>query len=138
MEQLMQKYIKYFYIVLIGMTSIQLADVIVKTTQGIAEYYTFALISLSVINIILLISNLIHNTKQRFTECKTNAKLLRLTLAMVLLAQAGINYKVTNDLVGVGNSIMDIIMIEIMLSHRIKSIEYLERKAKHFVMLNQK
>ena len=129
MEQLIQKYIKYFYITLIGITIVQLVDTIVKTVQGNAECNTFVLIFLSIMNIILLISSLIHNMKQRFTECKTNAKILRLTIAILMLLQAWVCYEMNHSIVVLGNHLMTIVVIEIVLNYRIKSIEYLEKRA---------
>lgn len=129
MEQLIQKYIKYFYTTLIGVTIVQLIDTIVKTVQGNAECNTFVLIFLSIINIILLISSLIHNMKQRFTECKTNAKILRLTIAMLMLLQAWVCYEMNHSVIVLGNHLMTIVVIEIVLNYRIKSIEYLEKRA---------
>lgn len=129
MEQLIQKYIKYFYITLIGVTIVQLVDTIVKTVQGNAECNTFVLIFLAIINVILLISSLIHNIKQRFTECKTNAKILRLTIAMLMALQAFICYEMNHSIVVLGNHLITIVVIEIVLNYRIKSIEYLEKRA---------
>lgn len=129
MEQLTQKYIKYFYITLIGVTIVQLVDTIVKTVQGNTECNTFVLIFLAIMNIILLISSLIHNMKQRFTECKTNAKILRLTIAMFMILQTFICYKMNYNIVILGNHLMTIVVIEIVLNYRIKSIEYLEKRA---------
>lgn len=129
MEQLVQKYIKYFYITLIGVTIVQLVDTIVKTVQGNAECNTFVLIFLAIINVILLISSLIHNMKQRFTECKTNAKILRLTIAMLMALQAFICYEMNHSIVVLGNHLITIVVIEIVLNYRIKSIEYLEKRA---------
>lgn len=129
MEQLIQKYIKYFYISLIGITVVQLIDTIINTIQGSAECNTFILIFLSIINIILLISSLIHNIKQQFTECKTNAKILRFTIAMLVGLQAIICYKINSSVVPFGNHLMTIVIIEIVLNYRIKSIEYLEKRA---------
>lgn len=129
MEQLIQKYIKYFYITLIGVTIVQLVDTIVKTVQGNAECNTFVLIFLAIINVILLISSLIHNMKQRFTECKTNAKILRLTIAMLMALQAFICYEMNHSIVVLGNHLITIVVIEVVLNYRIKSIEYLEKRA---------
>lgn len=129
MEQLIQKYVKYFYITLIGVTIVQLIETIVKTIQGNAECNTFALIFLAIINMILLISSLIHNTKQRFTECKINAKILRLTIAIFVGFQATLCFEVNPSLVSLGNHMMTVIVIEIILNYRIKSIEYLEERA---------
>ncbi len=129
MEQLIQKYIKYFYATLIGVTAVQLVDTIVKTIQGNIEYDTFLLIFLSIINIILWISSLIHNMKQRFTECKTNAKILRLTVAILIGLQAHACFKVNPSIVLLGNYFMTIVVIEIVLNYRINSISYLEKRA---------
>ena len=123
MEQLIQKYIKYFYATLIGVTAVQLVDTIVKTIQGNIEYDTFLLIFLSIINIILWISSLIHNMKQRFTECKTNAKILRLTVAILIGLQAHACFKVNPSIVLLGNYFMTIVVIEIVLNYRINSIK---------------
>ena len=129
MEKLIQKYIKYFYITLIGVTIVQLVDIIIKTVQGHAECNTFVLIFLAIINIILLVSSLVHNMKQRFTECKTNAKILRMTIAMLMILQAVICYEVNHSMVALGNHAMSVIIIEIVLNYRIRSIEYLEERA---------
>ena len=129
MEQLIQKYIKYFYATLIGVTAVQLVDTIVKTIQGNIEYDTFLLIFLSIINIILWISSLIHNMKQRFTECKTNAKILRLTVAILIGLQAYACFKANPSIVLLGNYFMTIVVIEIILNYRIHSISYLEKRA---------
>lgn len=129
MEQLIQKYIKYFYATLIGVTAVQLVDTIIKTIQGNIEYDTFLLIFLSIINIILWVSNLIHNMKQRFTECKTNAKILRLTVAILIGLQAYACFKANPSIVLLGNYFMTIVVIEIILNYRIHSISYLEKRA---------
>lgn len=136
MEQLIQKYVKYFYITLIGVTIVQLVDTIVKTVQGNTECNTFVLIFLSIINVILLVSSLIHNTRQRFTECKTNAKILRLTIAMLMLLQAFMCYEMNHSIVVLGNHLMTVVVIEIVLNYRIKSIEYLEKRAEELAKKN--
>lgn len=136
MEQLIQKYIKYFYVTMIGVTIVQLVDTIVKTIQGNTECNTFVLIFLSIINVILLISSLIHNTRQRFTECKTNAKILRLTIAMLMLLQAFVCYEMNHSIVVLGNHLMTVVVIEIVLNYRIKSIEYLEKRAEELAKKN--
>lgn len=138
MEQLTQKYIKYFYITLIGVTIVQLVDTIVKTVQGNPECNTFVLIFLAIINVILLISSLIHNMKQQFTECKTNAKILRLTIAMLMVLQILVCYKINHNIVILGNYLMTIVVIEIVLNYRIKSIEYLEKRADKLAENNTK
>lgn len=129
MEQLIQKYIRYFYITLIGIISIQLFDTTLTTLEGNAPCNTFILMFLSVINLILLVGSLIHNSRQRFTECKANAKILRLTTALLVGLQAFICFNAHPNLISLGNHLMTIIIIEIVLDYRIKSIEHLERLA---------
>ena len=129
MEQLIQKYIKYFYLSLIGITIVQLVDTIVKTIQGNTECNTFVLIFLSIMNVILLISSLVHNIKQRFTECKVNARILCFTMAMLIGLQAFLCFKSNPSMVSLGNHLMTIVVIEIVLDYRIKSIESLEKRA---------
>lgn len=131
MEQLIQRYIKYFYGTLIGVITIQLVDTIITAIQGHASCntLTFMLIFLSILNIILLISSLVHNIKQRFTECKTNAKILRLTMMGLIGLQAVLGFRENPGWISLGNSLITIVAIEIILNYRIKSIEYLEKKA---------
>lgn len=129
MERLIQKYIKYFYSSLIGIILLQLVDVIISTVQGNAGCDTFTLIFLSIINIILLISSLVHNVRQQFTECKINAKILRLTMAVFIGLQALLCYEAMPSLTAFGIHLMTIVVIEVILNYRIKSIEYLERRA---------
>lgn len=130
MEKLLQKYIKYFYITLICTICVQLIETIISTIKCQTECNTFALVFLSIINVILLISSLLHNRKQRFIECKTNAKILRLTLAILIGFQAIVCFCVNPSLVSMGNHMMTIVVIEIMLNYRIKSIEYLEKRVR--------
>ena len=68
MEQLIQKYIKYFYVALIGIILAQSIGVIAKALTSGFECNVFVLTFLSIINLILLSSSLIYSIKQRFTE----------------------------------------------------------------------
>ena len=67
MEQLTQKYIKYFYIALIIIISIQLFDVIFSILTSGFQIREFMLLFLTGTNIMLLIDSTRHNIKQRFT-----------------------------------------------------------------------
>lgn len=129
MEQLIQRYIKYFYLTLIGIIFTQLLDVIFATLKGNLPCDTFIVMFLSVINIILLIGNMVYNSKQKFTECKANAKILRLTTAILMGFQALLCYRANPSIVELGNHLMSIIIIEIVFNYRIKSIEHLEKLA---------
>lgn len=129
MEQLIQKYIRYFYIALIGGILIQLTEVIAIALGGCVSCEAFILMFLSVVNLILLSNNLRHNLKQQFTECKEDSKLLRFTIAILIGLQAFICFTKDHSWIMLGNHLMTIVVIEIVLSYRIKSIENLERLA---------
>lgn len=136
MEQLIQKYIRYFYATLIGIISIQLLDTIVTTITGNSHCNTLILMFLSVTNLILLSGSLIYNIKQRFTESKINAKILRFTIALLIGVQTWLCYKVNPDFIALGNHLMTIVIIEIILNYRIKSIEHLEQLADKLAKAN--
>lgn len=132
MEQLIQKYIRYFYVALISIISIQLVDTVIATIAGDAPCSTFALMLLSATNLVLLFGSLIYNIKQRFTESKINAKILRFTIALLIGVQTYLCYVANPNIVALGNHIMTIIIIEIVLNYRIRSIEHLENLASKF------
>lgn len=133
MEQLIQKYIKYFYIALIGIILAQSMGVIAKALTSGFECNVFILTFLSIINLILLSSSLIYSIKQRFTESKANAKVLRFTMALLILAQSMACFRVGHDFIMLGNHLMNMVVLEIVLNYRIKSIEHLEHLANKFV-----
>lgn len=132
MEKLVQKYSGYVYIVCICAVVVQLINTIVGTLDWGYNAGPFILILLSIVNIMLLISTLLHNARQRFTECKTNAKILRITLAILVICR----------MICLGGHltpivllyyIVNIVMIELFLCFRIKCIEYLEKLANQFM-----
>lgn len=136
MEQLIQKYIRYFYITLIGVISIQLFDVIITTLGGAITCEIFILIFLSIMNIILLGDSMKHNMKQQFTECKATAKILRFTMALFIVFQALLCFSKSKDILMLGTHLMTVVIIEIILDYRIKSIEYLEKLALQYTKDN--
>lgn len=136
MEQLIQKYIKYFYVALIGIILAQSIGVIAKALTSGFECNVFVLTFLSIINLILLSSSLIYSIKQRFTESKANAKVLRFTMALLILAQSMVCFRASHDFIMLGNHLMNMVVLEIVLNYRIKSIEYLEHLANRFVNEN--
>ena len=85
MEQLTQKYIKYFYISLIAIISVQLINVIFGILMSGFQLKEVMLLFLTGTNIILLIDSTRHNIKQQFTECKYDAKILRFTIGLLML-----------------------------------------------------
>ena len=137
MEQLTQKYIKYFYIFLIAIISVQLINVIFGILMSGFQLKEVMLLFLTGTNIILLIDSTRHNIKQQFTECKYDAKILRFTIGLLML----FHMIESTSLIIFANYLISIVAIEIILAFRIKSIEYLEKMANQFAKekeLNQK
>lgn len=137
MEQLTQKYIKYFYISLIAIISVQLINVIFGILMSGFQLKEVMLLFLTGTNIILLIDSTRHNIKQQFTECKYDAKILRFTIGLLML----FHMIESTSLIIFANYLISIVAIEIILAFRIKSIEYLEKMANQFAKekeLNQK
>lgn len=134
MEQLTQKYIKYFYIILIMIISVQLASIIFNTLMiGYISLGVFVLMFLSVLNIMLLSNSMKHNIKQQFTECKCDAKILCFTLGILMLCHMLLLFKTDFSFIVFTNYLASIIGIEMILKFRIKSIEHLEKMANQFV-----
>lgn len=133
MEQLIQKHIRYFYFTMIAGIMIQLLYTIYASlVRGNVSWEIFTLMTTSIINIILLANNLRHNIKQQFTECKENSKILRFTLGILLLLQCMICYSATGSIIMLFNHFMTIGVVEIVLTYRIKTIEYLEKLANKY------
>ena len=129
MEQLMQKYIKYFYIVLISIISVQLLGTVIETLVSGLQCGALVLMILLLMNIILLADAIKHNLQQQFTECKEDARILRFTLGLLALIRMFTCYHINFDWIALTDYIMIIGVIEIVLAHRIKSIEHLEKLA---------
>ena len=137
MEQLTQKYIKYFYISLIAIISVQLINVIFGILMSGFQLKEVMLLFLTGTNIILLIDSTRHNIKQQFTECKYDAKILRFTIGLLML----FHMIESTSLIIFANYLISIVAIEIILAFRIKIIEYLEKMTNQFAKekeLNQK
>ena len=129
MEQLMQKYIKYFYMTLLGVILIQFVGIIITTALSGFQCGSIISIMLFLINIILLTDAIKHNIKQQFTECKEDARILRFTLALLAIFRM-VSCSCENfDWIRLTDYIMIIGVIETVLAHRIKSIEHLEKLA---------
>lgn len=129
MEQLMQKYIKCFYFVLVIIITGQLIGTVIETLLFGMQCGSLVLMLLFLANIILLMDALKHNVRQQFTECKEDARILRFTLGLLALARIFSCFFVNFDWVTITDCTMIISVIEIVLAHRIKSIEHLERLA---------
>jgi hypothetical protein len=129
MERLMQKHIKCFYITLLVIILIQFVGTIIETITGGFLCGTIISMMLFLINVILLTDAIKHNIKQQFTECKEDARILRLTLALLAIFRMLSCSCEGFDWIRLTDYVMIIGVIEIVLAHRIKSIEYLENLA---------
>ena len=74
----------------------------------------------------LLLNNLRHNILQQFTECKVSSKILRWSLSLLLIVQTLICFTATNSIIVLINHLIGIGVVELVLTYRIKTIEYLE------------
>lgn len=132
MESLMQKYIKCFYLTLLIVIIVQFVGVMIETTLSGFQCGTIISIMLFLINVILLIDAIKHNVKQQFTECKEDARILRFTLALLAIFRMLSCSCESFDWIRLTDYVMIIGVIEIVLAHRIKSIERLENMASKF------
>ena len=129
MERLMQKYIKYFYITLLILILVQFVGITIETILSGFQCGTIISLMLFLINVILLIDAIKHNVRQQFTECKEDARILRFTLALLAVLRI-LSYSCEGfDWIRFTDYVMLISVIEIILAHRIKSIEHLESLA---------
>lgn len=125
----MQKYIKYFYLVLIIIIVVQLLGIVIETLALGMQCGALVSMILFFVNIILLIDAIKHNIRQQFTECKEDARVLRFTLGLLALVRMFACCHIEFDWIMLTDYIMIIGVIEIVLAHRIKSIELLEKLA---------
>lgn len=129
MERLMQKYIKYFYVTLLVVILIQFVGLIISTVVSGFQCGEIISVMLFLINVILLTDAIKHNVRQQFTECKEDARILRYTLALLAIFRMVSCGCGGFDWIRFTDYIMIIGVIEIVLAHRIKSIEHLENLA---------
>lgn len=130
MEQLAQKYIKYFYMILLMAMFVQLFGVMTTTLTSSWCHEGLASMILFLVNIILLIDAIKHNSHQQFTECKEDARVLRFTVGLLGVIRTIACFKGVINWIILADYIVMVSIIEIVLEHRIKSIEHLERLAK--------
>lgn len=129
MERLMQKYIKYFYVILLVIILIQFVGLLISTVISGFQCGEIISVMLFLINVILLTDAIKHNVRQQFTECKEDARILRYTLALLAIFRMVSCSCGGFDWIRFTDYIMIIGVIEIVLAHRIKSIEHLENLA---------
>lgn len=126
----MQKYIKYFYIVLTVIIAVQLLGTVIETLVSGLQCGALVSMILFLVNIILLVDAMKHNVQQQFTECKEDARVLRFTLGLLALVRMFACFRAELDWIALTDYVMIIGVIEIVLAHRIKSIELLEKLAR--------
>lgn len=129
MERLMQKYIKCFYVTLLVVILIQFVGLIISTVVSGFQCGEIISVMLFLINVILLTDAIKHNVRQQFTECKEDARILRYTLALLAIFRMVSCSCGGFDWIRFTDYVMIIGVIEIVLAHRIKSIEHLENLA---------
>lgn len=129
MEHLTQKYMKYFYIALLIIVIVRLLGTVVTTiTMGFGSENIISIVLL-IVNTLLLTDSVKHNVKQQFTECKSDAKILRFTLGLLITFHMLAYFETHFDWAILTDHLMILSIVEIMLTNRIRSIEHLEKLA---------
>lgn len=129
MEQLTQKFMKYFYIALLVIIVTRLVGTVVTTITMSFQSESLISIVLLIVNTLLLVDSIKHNIKQQFTECKSDAKILRFTLGLLITFHMLAYFEAHFDWAILTDHMMILAVVEVMLTHRIKSIEHLEKLA---------
>lgn len=138
MEQLIQKYIKFFYITVIVILTAQLVDVIYVMLITGFSIGAFILMLLSVLNLVLFGNCMRHNVNQRFIECKMDLTTLRVTVIPLVIAQILFCFSQGTDFIMLMNHIGIVIFVELILTYRIKSLDYLERLVDEYMKHERK
>ena len=129
MEHLTQKYMKYFYIAILGIIGLRLLGTVITTiTMGFGSENIISIVLL-IMNILLLVDSIKHNIKQQFTECKSDAKILRFTLGLLITFHMLAYFETHFEWAILTDHLMILSVVEIMLTNRIKGIEHLEKLA---------
>ena len=125
MEDLIRKYIKYFYIAVLIAILVHLISSIIAMLMGVINCRVIVLIVLSIVNIMILSNSMKYNLKQQFTECKVNLKILRFTLGLGIILHGWEHFNIFT----VTDYALVLSMVEGILIYRIKCIEHLENLA---------
>lgn len=129
MELLSRKFVRSFYFILIASILFHLVDASVEVLDGGYKLGLSIVILFSVINVMLLISNIRFNIKQQFEECKVVTKASCITMIPLLVADTLCVCKGFR-LFALRDNILALTVIELVLLYRIHCIEYLEKMAK--------
>lgn len=133
MEQLIQKYIKYFYATVICIILTQLIDVIILMLTDKTTVETIALMLTSALNLVLFSDCIKHNINQRFTECKTDLHVLRITVIPLMVCQILFCLSQGFSLIMLMNHIGIVALVELILTYRIKSLIHLENLVNQYM-----
>lgn len=132
MEKLSQKFMLYFYITLILSIIGQLVTTIINTLTIGVIVPAITLIMMSIVNLIILNASIIHNIKQQFIESKAMAKVLVFTLPLLLICQFILHSIGPFSLSEIISRITVLIISEIALLYRIRTIDELEIRANEY------
>lgn len=138
MEQLIQKYIKYFYATVIAIIAAQLTDVIIVMLLGSVSISAIVLMLVSALNLVLFSNCMRHNVNQRFIECKMDLKVLRITVIPLMICQILFCLSKGLDLIMLMNHIGIVILVELILTYRIKNLDYLENLVDQYMKFERK
>lgn len=138
MEQLIQKYIKYFYITVICIITAQLIDVVCVMLFGNFSVMAFVLMLVSMLNLVLFSNCMKHNVNQRFIECKMDLKVLRITVIPLMICQILFCFSQGFNLIMLMNHIGIVVLVELILTYRIKSLDHLVNLVNQYMKYERK
>lgn len=138
MERLIQKYIKYFYITVICIITAQLIDVICVMLFGNFSVMAFVLMLVSMLNLVLFSNCMKHNVNQRFIECKMDLKVLRITVIPLMICQILFCFSQGFNLIMLMNHIGIVVLVELILTYRIKSLDHLVNLVNQYMKYERK
>lgn len=138
MEQLIQKYIKYFYITVICIITAQLIDVVCVMLFGNFSIMAFVLMLVSMLNLVLFSNCMKHNVNQRFIECKMDLKVLRITVIPLMICQILFCFSQGFNLIMLMNHIGIVVLVELILTYRIKSLDHLVNLVNQYMKYERK
>lgn len=138
MEQLTQKYIKIFYATVICIIIAQLVEVIGTMLTGETSLGAIILLLVSMLNIVLFGNCMRHNIHQRFIECKMDLKTLRVTVVPLMVAQIWFCFTQGLDFIMLMNHVGIAILVELILTYRIKSLDHLVNLVEQYMKYERK
>lgn len=133
MERLIQKYARWFDIVMMVIILLQLMDAVLITLTECIHCEAVVSVVLSVINLMLLSNSLRCNRAQQFIEWKVNAKILRYTIGLFIIFHLVVCVMHGFNMIELGSHLMNLLTVETVLTYRINSIEELEDLADKYV-----